>query len=673
MVAHRWGCQTPNGEPFNSGDMLNCFDDGFYLIMQGEFNRLPELRDGAPQALIMGRFYLPNWYTTDPVLWALDVANILNQVNESDPAKRRNRDLIDCYTWANEQNLKVESGGVIGSSPGDMIKPGHYEIIRDWNLRFLDQISQTSAASVPRVFPALAMGNSDDQDDGGSVGLDILQPVIDRCDYGAIHPYWMVDKPLDDEWVGLGRIEKQLPFFSQVPVLVTETGNFAVTNPLSPSQYVAAGYTFQDYAQIFGFAYFIWSDPTKSHQLNDMSRNPAIAEALRKVIRTVRPTEWHPVTPVPPDVPPGPTEPPETSTGGLSIGYQAWQWNAIPLVGNYDQLKKDMEEIGATILSDKYADSDVFMGQFDLGPSGRPDPMAVTGIQVMKDRKSWCADNGYIYMPWDVPRAIPVNGDPFEGAKQEALFHADVCNQVGLDFRMSDLEFYPSFFGWSIPRAGVPSVSFFRNDAERNDAAELYYRTFAENSDTRTVLQPDPRQWGTILFQKLTPYLHSIIWQSYAYYFQTVGDSRSHSEIIQDSINKSKWLELEYFGLSLYSDLYAEGDTPPNLAQELLDMALAVGAQTVMVYKAPVNENKWEILKNMASNTPVIPENIEEIRNDAWAAAEAVRRFGPMFADLADRARKAGYGWMGNGLDSARLSVEAAELAAKTATKAPKD
>jgi hypothetical protein len=670
-MIHKWGAQVPNGE-FNPSDIVDCFGDGFYIIMQGEFNRLPALRDAAPNALIMARFYLPNWYITNAATWAHEVAQILNQVNLSDPKRRRNRDLIDCYTWANEQNLKVESGGVIGSSPGDMIKPGQWEIIRDWNLGFLRTIDETDCRDIKRVFPATAVGNSDDQDDGAGVGLAILQPVIELCHYGAIHPYWSADKPIDDEWHGLGRIHKSLPFFSRLPVLVTETGNFAVTREDSPQQYLSAGYYMQGIPQIFGFGYFIWADPTKQHQQNDMSRNPRIAEALRTATRTERPVEWVPQPGEPPDTPPAPdptpepNPPPPASTGELVIGYQVWQWSGVRTIANYDHLKNAMDQIGARLLTDKYSDSNVLQGQFDN------DPMAVTSIQVMKDRKKWCDDNGFIYAPWDVPRAIPVNGDPFKGAKQEALFHADVCNQVGLEYRVSDLEFYESFFGYSLPRNGKVT-DYFGSMAARNDGAELYYRTFAENSNTKTILQPDPRQWNTIQFARLLPYIYSIVWQSYASWFRSLGDDRTHAAIIQDSINKAKQLEISHFGLTLYSDWGAKGDTPPHLAAEMLEQAVQSGAELVLVYKAPIDPDLHEVIRAFAGDISM-PGDIENLKARAWAAAENMRKgYGTDFGLMADEARALGYGWMANGFDAVRLAVESLELAAKTATKAPKE
>lgn len=675
----KWGCQTPNGE-YNPADCVEVFQDGFYIVMQDQLNRVAidpsgglGLRDRAPEALIMLRFYLQNWYMTNPEAWVSQMWTILNQKNASDPKSRRNIELIDCYTWANEQNLKAESGGAIGSSPGDMIKPGQWEIIRDWNNRVLDAID-----AIPefrdklRVFPAMAMGNSDDQDDGAGVGLDIMQPVIVRCHYGAIHPYWNSRVSLNDEWVGLGRVSKQLPFFKGRKVLVTETGNFDVTNPLSPSQYVQAGYFFQGIPEIDAFAYFIFADPTKQHQQNDMSRNVNIYDEIKKATKTERTRYVPPSVPILPQQPPSPPEepdpmpepnpPPQTSPGKLLIAYQVWQWGewGTGLPQNYAALLTAMRDCGAFILADKYADSDALQGQFDFSPMG------IKSIQVMKDRRQWCEDNGFMYVPWDVPRAIPINGNAFEGARQEALFHADVCNQVGLKYRVSDLEFYPGFFGYS--RSGV---SFFNSMRERNDAALEYYETFAANSGTRTILQPDLRQRGTVDFKQLVPYLDAIVGQSYAYFFMKGGDSRPHSAIVQDFIDASKALNPPTFGLCLYCENGSSNDTPVYLAQELLDQAVAAGATYLFIYKAPVTPSLGKLTQEYAGNGDEM--TIDELKAKAWANAEAAGTLAAEFQALAEEARTLGYGWMGNGLDAAKLGLNSVELAAKTALKAPKE
>lgn len=672
----KWGCQTPNGE-YNPADCVEVFQNGFYIVMQDQLNRVAidpsggqGLRDRAPEALIMLRFYLQNWYMANPESWVSQMWSILSQKNASDRNGRRNIDLIDCFTWANEQNLKVESGGAIGSSPGNMILRGQWEIIRDWNMRVLDAID-----AIPefrdklRVFPAMAMGNSDDQDDGAGVGLDIMQPVIARCHYGAIHPYWNSTLPLDNEWVGLGRVAKQLPFFKGRKILVTETGNFAVTDPMAPSQYVQAGYYFQGIPEIDAFAYFIFADPTKQHQQNDMSRNPNIYDAIKKATKTERALYVPPSVPMlpvePPSPPPepGPTPepnpPPQTTPGKLLVAYQVWQWGT-GLPQDYPALLTAMRDCGAAILTDKYSDSDALQGQFDLSPMG------IASIQVMKDRRQWCEDNGFIYMPWDVPRAIPINGNAFEGARQEALFHADVCNQVGLTHRVSDLEFYPGFFGYS--RSGT---SYFNSMRERNDAAKLYYETFAANSDTRTILQPDLRQRGTVDFKQLVPYLDAIVGQSYAYYFMRVGDSRPHSAIVQDFIDASLALEAPSFGLCLYCENGTSNDTPAYLAQELLDQAVAAGATYLFIYKAPVTPSLAQLTQQYADNGDEM--TIDELKGKVWANAEAAGKLAAEFQMLADEAKALGYGWMANGLQGAKLGLNSVELGAKTALKAPKE
>lgn len=682
---HKWGCQVPNGE-FTPEDVVSVFGDGVYLVMQENFARLavspdgsPGLRDRAKGALIVARFYLPNWYTTDPRKWAAEIGDILRQRNPSDPHGRTNAQLIDCYTWANEQNLKSESGEVVGA-PG--IQRGDYEKMLEWNVAFLDAADAIpDLANILRVFPALAWGNSDDQDDGAGVGLEILQPVIKRCQYGAIHPYWHSGLRIDDEWRGLGRIHKQLPFFNGLPILGTETGNFAVDRSDAAQQYLDAGYYMQGIQQFHGFCYFIFADPTKKHQQNDMSRNPLIYDALRRATRIPRPVYVAPEPVLEPKTPPEPIPPveepsvpnsaPQTSPGKLLIGYQVWQWNNPHLPQNYERLGQAMRNIGALLLTDKYSDSSALQGEFDNGA------MAIKTIQVMKDRRQWCEDNGFIYAPWDVPRAIPIQGNAFEGARQEALFHARVCNEVGLKFRVSDLEFYESFFGYDLESRG--GRSFFASMQERQDAAELYYRTFAENSDTETLLQPDLRQFDVLTLHRLLPYIRAVIGQSYAYWFQTLGDQRSHAQIIQDFIDKTAQLqaikpELE-LGLCLYCETGTPRDTPVAEARELMQQAAAAGAKYLLVYKAPVTSELNGVISSFAQPS-LEPggDNPDAVKAEAWAAAEGVRaEYGQKFAELAERARKLGYGWMGNGLDAARLAVESAELAAKTAIKAPED
>lgn len=682
---YKWGCQVPNGE-FTPADVTDVFGDGVYVVMQENFGRLavssdgsPGLRDRAPKALILARFYLENWYTTSAARWATQINDLLFQVNASDPSKRRNVDLIDCYTWANEQNLKHESAGMVGA-PG--IVRGDYEKILEWNMDFLTAADDLPMRDVLRVFPALAMGNSDDQDDGAGVGLEILQPVIRRCQYGSMHPYWNSGLRLDDEWRGLGRIHKQLPFFNGLPIIAKETGNFAVDRTDAAQQYLDAGYYMQGIEQICGFAFFIFADPTKKHQQNDMSRNTSIYDAIRRATKTPRAIyvapEGVPVPETPPDSPITIGEPsvlndaPQTTARKLLVGYQVWQWSQAGLPRNYDELKTAMQDTGALILADKYSDSSALQGEFDSSPFG------VKSIAVMRERRQWCDDNGYLYIPWDVPRAIPINSNAFEGARQEALFHARVCNEVGLKYRISDLEFYKSFFGYDLEQRG--GRSFFNSMQERNDAAELYYRTFAENSDTLTILQPDLRQWDTIEFHRLAPYISAIVGQSYAAWFRSMGDRRTHAQIVQDFLDKSEALkvfneELK-IGLSLYCDIGTEANTTQAEARELCQQAVAAGAEYLIVYKAPVEpvlNGVTRAFAKLSLEDTADVDTIEKITGEAWGLGEDAEAMAVKYMNLGVRARALGYGWMANGYDAANKALDAASLAAKTATKAPKE
>jgi hypothetical protein len=637
------GCQVPNG-PFTPADVVEVFGEGVFIIMQGELDKLPELRDKAPGAFIVIRFYLPNWYAVDAFSWADECWKIWTQVNESDEQKRRNCDLADAFTWANEQNLKDESGGLIGSSPGDMIKPGHYEIIRDWNLNFLDRwsiLEATANLRLPyrRVFPALAMGNSDDQDDGGGVGLEILQPVIDRCHFGAIHPYWQPGK-LEDEWVGLGRIKKQLNFFKNLPIIVTETGNFAVTAEESPREYQRAYYLLQGNPRIFGFCYFIFADPTKHHQANDMSRNAKIYDYLKSTIQIER---------VEPDIPKRVVVPIKQ----IEVGYQVWQYNALPGISNYQQLEEAMNQVGAGILSDKFADSDAFQAMFDNSP------MAVNASTLV-ERAEWCRQRGFMYIPWHVPRAIPINGDAFVGAAAEGKFVGDVTRDAGLPWYVSDLEFYEDFFGYALASKG--GTSWFADNGDRNKAARLHYEAVRNaNPNLKIILQPDPRQDGLIDIARMVKekLIDAILYQSYANFFMQQGDTRDHKTIIQDSINKAKRLEIPW-GICLYCEKGSTRDSTPEQAEELLAMATEAGATWVFVYKAPITARLEPIIKRYAGNVEMPEETstdtIDKIEAEAWKAGDTLQ-------GLKNRAHSLGYPWFGDGLEGLGTAVKA--LAAK--------
>lgn len=625
------GCQVPNGS-FTPSDVVDVFGNGVYIVMQGELDKVggPNgLRALAPEAFIILRFYLENWYKTNPVTWANQCWEIWQQ----------NKHLVNAFTWANEQNLKDESGGSIGSSPGDMIKPGQWEIIRDWNLAFLnrwDELERNEVNKAIKVFPATAMGNSDDQDDGAGIGLEIQKPVIDRCELGAVHAYWNPSAPLADEWYGLGRLLKQKKFFGDKKVVVTETGDFAVAASNADSQYLSAYYYMQNLDWIYGFCFFIFADPTKHHQLNDMSRNTKIFDAIKSAIKIERP-QLMITTPVP--IPPV-----EVDVLKVPVGLQIWQYNEIDSIATLPNLLAALDQVGATILSDKFADGDGFQGTWD------DDPLAVRNAAVMAARHNWCRLNGLEYIPWHVPRAIPGDDyDAFEGAKREGQFVGNVCGNAGLSIYVSDLEFYAGFFGYA-----QNGTSFFANNEDRNTAARLHYSAIrSTNPNLKIILQPDPRQDthgpGGIDIVKLVTdgLIDGVIYQSYAPLFLAGGDTRTHKQIIEDSIRKGVGLGIPW-GVCLYCDMEANADSSPDQATELFNLATAVGASWVFIYKAPVTRILQPIIKSYAGglDMPDPTDTIDMVQNEAWTAGEKLK-------ELARRAELLRYPWLSVGLNGA--------------------
>jgi hypothetical protein len=663
-MGHKVGAQAPNAKPdsFSADDLFQVYGNGTYVLMQTELVHLARLRELAQDALILIRMYLEDWHTTDPVVWAKHCATVYRQIKH----------LTRFITWANEQNLRHESRGVIGA-PG--IEKWHYERIRDWNLAFIAAFrAEPDCADALLVFPALAYGHSDDQADFPNdpyVGLDILRPVIEQCDIAADHMYVKRGIDVMHRWEGLGRWAMRKPFFLGKKIWIKETGCFEVDRDWAAQKLVDIADFFDADPDVIGTTFFIHADPTKQHQENDMSRNPRIYDALRDMPKVERPSLD--AAPVPAPVPiPIPDIPSDTPTGVI-VGYQVWQWNQVATVGNLLHLERDMNQIGAMVLTDKYMDSDAFMGRFDN------DPLAVASIRVMQDRRKWCEDQGRDYFPWDVPRAIPVTDTwdgALKGAIREAEVHAEVCNQVGLTKRVSDLEFYKSFFGYDLEQRG--GRSFFPNHQARMDAAYAYYHRFKQLSDTKTILQPDPRQLdapanlGGIDVMSLAKdrLIDEICLQSYAYWFMTLGDPRSHAAIVEDSIRKASSLGIPW-GLTLYSEIGTPRDTPEYLAREMARQVMDAGGRYLFIYKAPVSPSLHSLLAEVSRTTLPEPSEpapnptpqIETLGHLVWSLAEQLE-------DRAKEARALGHGWAGNLLQDASRVAKGGTM---HMLRAPKD
>jgi hypothetical protein len=425
MVAHKWGCETPNGQ-HDPADVVEIFKDGVYVMLHTELTYLPRLRELDPEALILVRYFTPNWYREDPRRWARQCANTYARPDLPERAiKRWTRDI----TWANEQNLAHESGGLVGASPGRAIQPGEYVTIRDWNLAFLEQWKREPGTEDAILhFPALASGHSDDQDDGAGVGLEILRPVIEQCQVFDCHVYWHADKPVDDEWEGLGRLRKKVPFALGKPILVKETGNFAVDRPTAPDQYAAAARYLEAQPEVVGLAFFIFSDPTGAHQANDMSRNPQIKERLKTEITAgtvARPALWLPTTPVPEPVP-EPVEP--TPANGSAL---PWETKMLT-VWNLPRTPQDLVSWCQRL---DFKAVEIKVGDGDSSWVGRRN---VTRAYVDALKKAGIAVSGWTYNYCD---GLVDAGDRGNGLPPgEAKVAADAVRDLGLAGHTFDLE-----------------------------------------------------------------------------------------------------------------------------------------------------------------------------------------------------------------------------------------
>lgn len=278
MGRHLWGIHLPNGD-MDLGTHIDTIGDGCYTLLHDQAHVLQELRRRCPHALILVRCYVRNWAERSPESWAAECAAIYEGI----------KPYTNHITWANEQNLRDESGGTYGA-PG--IQESDYHAINDWNYRWITAFNaDPRTAGAILHYPAFASGHSDDQNDYGYVGLEICRPSIQRCHVLDRHYYTSLDRPIDDLWNGTTRITLAQKLFPNMPIFISETGNFATSDPRTPDHYMQVGYQWQGMSGILGFTWFIAADPTHAHAQNDMSKNPGIAEAIRKAVKIDIPIE----------------------------------------------------------------------------------------------------------------------------------------------------------------------------------------------------------------------------------------------------------------------------------------------------------------------------------------------------------------------------------------------
>lgn len=285
---NRWGIHAPNAGFHRMNDF---YAAGFrnYTVLSVNQDLVPQIRSKYPDARIVVRMYLQNWYTKNPAEWAQEISEIANQLHQYN---------IE-VTWANEQNLDLE-GHPQGASPSQQIPPvSLYQDINRWNLEMIRRLRQV----IPWAqlhYPAFANGHSDDRNQGGYVGLEICRPSIELADVMDCHCYWNVNEgPLTLE--GGQRFVYTHYLLPGKEIFISECGNFAAHDQRTPEQYITFIHSLYHYDYVEGATFFIWdSDDSPGNQPNIIQTNGALVNALRATSKD------------PPDkLPPVPAQPPQ--------------------------------------------------------------------------------------------------------------------------------------------------------------------------------------------------------------------------------------------------------------------------------------------------------------------------------------------------------------------------
>jgi lysozyme len=270
------------GYPNNSSAHLNefySFEWAAIVALQFQMGDLRRIRAAYPNAIILMRAYLDNWYVTDPISWGIQIAKWAGEV----------REFAVHWTWANEQNLKCE-GHPLGATPGHDYPPRSvYEDITKWNLEVIRTI-RSQAPWIKLHYPANSKGHSDDQDDGtGYIGMEIQRPAIEQCDILDDHTYWTKDL-WADPYYGK-RYELVHKLFPRMPLFISECG----TINMLPNEAEAWLRALPDY--IPAACWFIW-DSDDNNAAWRLYNKPLMLDAFRRYLAI--PTPVPPTPPLPP-------------------------------------------------------------------------------------------------------------------------------------------------------------------------------------------------------------------------------------------------------------------------------------------------------------------------------------------------------------------------------------
>lgn len=235
----RLGIHLPNGG-FHGMWALDSFHWNAFVALHLNRNLIPEIREHYPDALVLVRHYLENWYASDPHRVALDIADWYPSV------KAYTRHI----TFANEQNLASEGAPYGGLYPPDSL----YEKINEWNLAVVKELRRLCPDAVIH-FPALSQGHSDDQNDFGYVGFEICRPAVEACDYLDVHTYWNGAANREDIYYGR-RYRKARALFPNKRMFISECGSDVSMQRDDGADYVAWLNGLEGYVE--GACFFIW-------------------------------------------------------------------------------------------------------------------------------------------------------------------------------------------------------------------------------------------------------------------------------------------------------------------------------------------------------------------------------------------------------------------------------
>ncbi|MGB8648634.1 MAG: hypothetical protein WCF84_25580 [Anaerolineae bacterium] len=226
---------------------------------------VPALRAHYPHARILVRAFTPNWTQEEPVAWAQSIAQWANALRPQN---------IE-VTFANEQNMAAQ-GHPQGAGDGGGYPPASlYVDIRDWGIKVL-QTLRPLIPGIPIHFPALAQGHSDDQNDAGYVGFEILRPLVEACDILDAHVRWNVGQGDVDSVAAGRRYEKLNALFPDKPIFISEYGGSTPDEPGAAEEYARWLDRIATLDYIYGATAFIWDTDDANHGWALYDKTPVV-------------------------------------------------------------------------------------------------------------------------------------------------------------------------------------------------------------------------------------------------------------------------------------------------------------------------------------------------------------------------------------------------------------